>query len=109
MSHLAAREWSDGAAGPLLRLLMSATAAKDAGWMDLALCAEVDPEIFFPQSNDGHNPGADAKRVCMECRVRAQCLEYALARKERHGIWGGLSERQRRVIERRREREARAA
>ena len=62
-------------------------------WMALGLCAQTDPEAFFP---DKGGSTADAKRTCFACEVRVQCLEYALARGERHGIWGGLSYPQRR-------------
>ena len=68
-------------------------------WMDLALCAQVDPEAFFPEK--GASPRA-AKRVCTECPVRTQCLEYALANGERFGVWGGLSEQERRKLMRER-------
>lgn len=61
-----------------------------------ALCAEVDPELFFPPA--GANNAA-AKKVCQRCPVREDCLNTALAHGDRHGIWGGLSERQRRAIE----------
>lgn len=64
-------------------------------WQDDALCGEVDGDLFFPEK------GGDvkkAKEVCMACRVRTECLEYALAHNERFGIWGAKSERQRRVI-----------
>lgn len=66
-------------------------------WMRDALCAEVDPEAFFP---DKGGSTREAKRICVSCEVREQCLEYALSRDERYGIWGGLSERERRRIRR---------
>jgi WhiB family transcriptional regulator, redox-sensing transcriptional regulator len=62
-------------------------------WQERALCAETDPEAFFPEK--GGSP-REAKRICTGCEVRAECLEYALANDERFGIWGGLSERERR-------------
>ena len=62
-------------------------------WRDQGRCAEVDSDLFFPDK--GHST-APAKRVCMACEVRVQCLEYALANGERHGVWGGLSYPQRR-------------
>ena len=62
-----------------------------------ALCAETDPDEFFPDK--GSNPRA-AKRVCGSCEVRAECLAYALEHGERFGIWGGLSERERRRLTR---------
>ena len=60
-----------------------------------SLCAETDPEAFFPEKGGSTR---EAKRVCVRCDVRAECLEYALANDERFGIWGGLSERERRRI-----------
>ena len=64
-------------------------------WKDRALCAETDPEAFFPEK--GGTTRA-AKSVCKKCEVRAECLEYALANQERFGVWGGLSERERRRL-----------
>nr|WP_029152956.1 WhiB family transcriptional regulator [Microbacterium gubbeenense] len=66
-------------------------------WQTEALCAQTDPEAFFPEKGGSTR---DAKRVCETCDVRAQCLEYALANDERFGIWGGLSERERRRLKR---------
>jgi WhiB family redox-sensing transcriptional regulator len=70
------------------------TAAAD-GWRLDALCAETDPEAFFPEKGGSTR---EAKRVCSGCSVRAECLEFALANDERFGIWGGLSERERRRL-----------
>jgi WhiB family redox-sensing transcriptional regulator len=67
----------------------------DASWRLDALCAETDPEAFFPEKGGSTR---EAKRVCSGCAVRAECLEYALANDERFGIWGGLSERERRRV-----------
>ena len=67
----------------------------DASWRLEALCAETDPEAFFPEKGGSTR---DAKRVCSGCAVRAECLEFALANDERFGIWGGLSERERRRL-----------
>jgi WhiB family transcriptional regulator, redox-sensing transcriptional regulator len=64
-------------------------------WMDDGLCAQTDPEAFFP---DKGGSTRDAKRICLSCDVKAQCLEYALRNNERFGIWGGLSERERRAL-----------
>jgi WhiB family redox-sensing transcriptional regulator len=64
-------------------------------WKDRALCAETDPEAFFPEKGGSTR---EAKQICRGCDVRAECLEYALANEERFGIWGGLSERERRQI-----------
>jgi WhiB family redox-sensing transcriptional regulator len=67
------------------------------GWQADALCAQTDPEAFFPEKGGSTR---DAKRICTGCEVKAQCLEYALQNDERFGIWGGLSERERRRLRR---------
>jgi WhiB family redox-sensing transcriptional regulator len=67
-------------------------------WQSDALCAQTDPESFFPEKGGSTR---DAKKICTSCEVRAQCLEYALANDERFGIWGGLSERERRKVRKR--------
>jgi WhiB family redox-sensing transcriptional regulator len=64
-------------------------------WQERALCAQTDPEAFFPEKGGSTR---EAKRICAGCEVRAECLEYALAFDERFGIWGGLSERERRRL-----------
>lgn len=67
-------------------------------WQERGLCAQTDPEAFFPEKGGSTR---EAKRVCLTCEVRAECLEYALANDERFGIWGGLSERERRKLKKR--------
>lgn len=67
------------------------------GWQEQALCAQTDPEAFFPEKGGSTR---EAKRVCSSCEVRAECLSYALENDERFGIWGGLSERERRRLRR---------
>ena len=67
-------------------------------WQERALCAQTDPEAFFPEKGGSTR---EAKKVCLGCDVRAECLEYALANDERFGIWGGLSERERRRLKKR--------
>lgn len=69
----------------------------DPEWQERALCAQTDPEAFFPEKGGSTR---EAKRICMGCEVRDACLEYALAHDERFGIWGGLSERERRRLKR---------
>jgi WhiB family redox-sensing transcriptional regulator len=64
-------------------------------WQSQALCAQTDPEAFFPEKGGSTR---EAKRVCLSCDVRVDCLEYALLNDERFGIWGGLSERERRRL-----------
>ena len=74
----------------------------DGDWRHLAACRSTEPDLFFPIGTTG--PAVDqieeAKRVCRGCEVRAECLEYALEHDERFGIWGGLSERERRRLKR---------
>ncbi|HZW41136.1 MAG TPA: WhiB family transcriptional regulator [Agromyces sp.] len=67
-------------------------------WQSDALCAQTDPEAFFPEKGGSTR---DAKKICTGCEVRSQCLEYALSNDERFGIWGGLSERERRKLRKR--------
>lgn len=69
----------------------------DDQWQERALCAQTDPEAFFPEKGGSTR---EAKRICLGCEVRDACLEYALANDERFGIWGGLSERERRRLKR---------
>lgn len=64
-------------------------------WQADALCAQTDPEAFFPEKGGSTR---DAKKVCGSCPVKQQCLEYALSNDERFGIWGGMSERERRRL-----------
>lgn len=68
-------------------------------WQADALCAQTDPESFFPEKGGSTR---EAKKVCLRCPVRAQCLEYALANEERFGVWGGMSEQERRRLVRNR-------
>ncbi|QGK71297.1 WhiB family transcriptional regulator [Allosaccharopolyspora coralli] len=67
-------------------------------WQERALCAQTDPEAFFPEKGGSTR---EAKRICQGCEVKSECLEYALEHDERFGIWGGLSERERRKLKRR--------
>ncbi len=67
-------------------------------WQDRALCKQTDPEAFFPEKGGSSR---EAKKVCTSCDVRAECLDYALKHDERFGIWGGLTERERRKLKRR--------
>jgi len=69
----------------------------ELAWQTDALCAQTDPEAFFPEKGGSTR---DAKRVCSACPVRDECLDYAMAHDEKFGIWGGLSERERRRLRR---------
>jgi WhiB family redox-sensing transcriptional regulator len=67
-------------------------------WQTDSLCAQTDPEAFFPEKGGSTR---EAKKICGSCEVRSSCLEYALENDERFGIWGGLSERERRKLRKR--------
>ena len=71
----------------------------EKSWQDAANCLGVDPDLFFPERGASTR---EAKEVCRGCVVREDCLEYALANGEKFGIWGGMSERERRRIRRQR-------
>ena len=83
-----------------LAVISGTGAAEDdslLAWQDKALCAQTDPEAFFPEKGGSTR---EAKRICVSCEVKQECLEYALMQDERFGIWGGLSERERRRLKR---------
>jgi len=87
-----------GGAG-LVEMLRAVAARGDRHWQDRANCLGVDPDLFFPERGASTR---EAKSVCAGCEVRLECLEYALANGEKFGIWGGLSERERRRLRRQR-------
>ena len=90
---------SQGRRGTIVReLYLLPGDGDEAGWQERALCAQTDPEAFFPEKGGSTR---EAKRVCLTCDVRDDCLEYALMNDERFGIWGGLSERERRKLKKR--------
>lgn len=89
--------WSSGALGPLL-----GDDSRDLSWQDAALCAQADPDAWFPEKGGSV---ALAKAICHGCPARAECLEFALENDEKFGIWGGTTERQRRALIAARERE----
>ncbi|RLK47641.1 WhiB family redox-sensing transcriptional regulator [Microbacterium telephonicum] len=64
-------------------------------WTREALCAQTDPEAFFPEKG---GDTTSARKVCAACPVATQCLEYALRTNQEHGFWGGLSARSRRQL-----------
>ncbi len=66
-------------------------------WAEQAKCLQAEPDVFFPEKGGSTR---EAKRICALCEVRQECLEYALDHDERFGIWGGLSERERRKLKR---------
>lgn len=71
----------------------------DTEWMARGRCRDIPPSEFFPSDGVGVEV---AKRICAECPVKSPCLEYALANRIDHGVWGGTSERERRRILRQR-------
>lgn len=74
-------------------------------WRSKAACKGLSPEIFYPSTEDDAD-AEPAKAVCEECVVRESCLEHALSVREKDGIWGGATERERRRIIRQRRRTA---
>ena len=85
---------------PIAALMAASPDPEHLNWVDLALCAEVDPEIFFPERGGSVKA---AKSVCRACESRAECLDYALEHDEPWGIWGGMTERERRMLARQRQ------
>ena len=76
---------------------------KTQSWRSQARCRGLDPEIFYPQAEEEDD---EAKSICAQCPVRVPCLEYALSARERDGIWGGCTEKERRRIIRQRRKSA---
>lgn len=70
------------------------------GWRHHALCRDTDPELFFPEGTSGpaERQTAEAKAICRHCAVRADCLSWALDTGQDAGVWGGLSEKERRAL-----------
>lgn len=68
---------------------------REPDWRDDALCTQIDAELFHPRKGDTETARL-AKRTCLDCPVRRECLIWALANDERWGIWGGIPERARR-------------
>lgn len=66
-------------------------AAVPGNWVDYAACAEVDGDVFFPDTNETAHGYREAKAICASCPVAAQCLQYAIDNNVRHGTWGGTS------------------
>lgn len=63
----------------------------DLAWREDALCAQTDPDAHFPEAG---NSNRAAKRTCLACEVRTECLAYALSSGQRYGVWGGLDQKQ---------------
>ena len=67
-----------------------------ASWTREATCATADPDLFFPE--DSRSPVTEAKDICAGCPVRPECLQYSLDAAEEFGVWGGLTEKERRNL-----------
>lgn len=74
-----------------------------ATWRQRSACRGLDPEIFYPAADEEAD---EAKAICGICPVRQMCLEHALMAREREGVWGGLTERERRRVIRQRQKSA---
>lgn len=68
-------------------------------WRQFARCLGADPELFYPSSDDA---AAAAKSICAVCPVREPCLDHAITAREKQGVWGGLTEKERRRLIRQR-------
>ncbi len=79
----------------IVELLLGAPGART--WQRQANCMGVDPDLFFPERGASTR---EAKEVCRGCVVQEDCLEYAVTHGEKFGIWGGMSERERRRVRR---------
>ncbi|MGH8932845.1 MAG: WhiB family transcriptional regulator [Egibacteraceae bacterium] len=90
---------------------MSAHSRARRDWRDRASCLDEDPELFFPIGTTG--PAVEqidqAKAVCARCEVRGECLEWALQTRQDAGVWGGMTEDERRAFRRSRQRKRRGA
>ena len=72
-------------------------------WRDKGACRGIDPAVFYPGEDED---GSEAKAICAQCSVIESCLEHALTAREKEGVWGGLTERERRRVIRQRRRSA---
>lgn len=75
----------------------------NVSWRQRAACRGVDPDVFYPVTDED---AQEAKSICNGCQVREACLEFALVNRERDGVWGGATERERRRIIRQRRKSA---
>ena len=102
MRQLTARALATGRRFPTIDPAGIGRDGEDLAWQDHAACRGADPELFFPEPGpDMHRKVAEAKAICVACPVRADCGAYALANRERFGIWGGQADRARRATRRR--------
>src|SRR6185437_13703260 len=96
--------WRSADAEPMShtsRRLMGLLIPEDQ-WRSLAACQSADPDLFFPISSSGQSMAqvAEAKAICAGCRVRRECLAFALRTHQAHGVWGGMSEQERHLAPR---------
>lgn len=90
----------------MYRSLIEALAVEDLSWQDYSNCRGGDANLFFPERGASTRK---AKSICTSCEVRTECLEFAISQGEKFGIWGGLSERERRRIRKERSEKIRRA
>ena len=83
--------------------LVGKLSVKPVDWRDLGACRGLDASVFYPEDDED---AEEAKSVCAGCSVRVACLEHALMFREKAGVWGGCTERERRRIIRQRRRPA---
>jgi WhiB family redox-sensing transcriptional regulator len=78
----------------------AAAKADPASWASQAACLHSDPDLFFPIAPLGPalRQIAQAKAICARCPVRSECLQFALTTHQVHGVWGGTSEEERRML-----------
>jgi WhiB family redox-sensing transcriptional regulator len=88
---------------PISDLIIQGSVLPDIKWRELGACRGLEPETFYPLTEEEAD---QAKAVCAQCSVQTACLEFALAHREKEGIWGGATERERRRIIRQRRRSA---
>ncbi|HSL25075.1 MAG TPA: WhiB family transcriptional regulator [Acidimicrobiia bacterium] len=79
--------------------LIEALAMDELSWQDYANCRGADADLFFPERGASTRK---AKSICNACDVKGDCLDYAIFNGEKFGIWGGMSERERRRVRRQR-------
>jgi WhiB family transcriptional regulator, redox-sensing transcriptional regulator len=114
--HLLARElplgtdWDPPPAGPFPTPETDVARPENTmDWRNDAACKDEDPDVFFPIGTTGIavEQVEDAKRICAQCLVQEPCLEFALASNQDAGVWGGLTEDERRTLKRARQRRRR--
>jgi WhiB family redox-sensing transcriptional regulator len=78
---------------PTLPVLLAAPITDERPWVVFGACRDADPEIVFAPDKDDTTK---ALAICASCPVQVECLDYALEARERFGIWGGTTDKQRR-------------